>query len=215
MTTCWPALSPLTISVEVSPFRPATTGSSVCLPFATTVTRAFEPLPVTAADGTFRTLSRSATVTLTLADIPGFSFGSLRSSANVTLYSTTLDEVVPVRSTPITCAASSSAGSAETVTVAGWPTAMFATSLSLNAAETCRSCRPISVTKPDDDDELELPVPLPLPVADDDDEADDDATARPAARRGAADHAVDGGDGARDRCAQRRLRQRAAGRSPA
>ena len=86
----------------MSPFRPATTGVVVCLPFATTVTRALEPVPVTAADGTFRTLSRSATVTLTLADMPGFSFGSPRSSANVTLYSTTPEDVVPVRSMPIT-----------------------------------------------------------------------------------------------------------------
>ena len=72
-------------------------------------------------------------------------------------------------------AASSSAGNAETVTVAGCPTAMLATSLSLNGADTCRPVSPINETNPDDDeDELELPVPVPVPVPVDEDELADE-----------------------------------------
>ena len=56
--------------------------------------------------------------------MPGLSPGSLRSSAKVTVYSTTPEELTsPVPSTAMTCAASSSVGSASTVTVAGWPDA--------------------------------------------------------------------------------------------
>ena len=64
-------------------------------------------------------------------------------------------------------------GEVDTVTVAGCPTAMLATSLSLNGADTCSPWSPISETKPDDDDEDELELPVPVPVLDDD-ELDDD-----------------------------------------
>jgi len=70
--------------VAESPTRPATTGTRVCVPFASTVTVAFEPVPVTAADGTCRTLSRSPTTTSTSAVIPGFNAELRRSSWNVT-----------------------------------------------------------------------------------------------------------------------------------
>ena len=76
--------------------------------------------------------------------MPGFTAEVALSSASVTVYWTTPDEVVPTVSTAITCAASSSFGSAETVTVAGWPSRIFAASLSLKDAVTCRPCSPTS-----------------------------------------------------------------------
>ena len=121
----------------------------------------------------------------------------------MTVYSTTPDELVPVVSTAITCAASSSLGSAETVTVAGWPTWIFAASLSLKDAVTCMPPELISVTKLDDD------VP-PLPPMPRRRGRSGRAVGRahPAPGDVVADGAGDGRDGAGDRRAQRRLVER-------
>ncbi len=164
MTTVSPAVSPLTISVEVSPLSPATTGTVCDVPFFSTVTRAFWPEPVTAALGTWRTLSRSLTVTETFAVMPALIFVLVRSSANVTPYWTTPEDDVPVASIDAMCAASWVVPSAEIVTVAGSPIASFAASLSANGAVTSIDESPISVTKPDDED----PDPEDEPELDDD-----------------------------------------------
>src|SRR5579884_1282708 len=182
VTTVWPLRRPLTISVAVSPCRPATTRTRRCTPFLpTTATVAFAPLPVTALDGTLSTSSRSAVVTLTFAVIPGLSRRSCRSSATVTSYWTTLDEDVLISSTETTRAGSSTFVSAGTVTVAASPTAISAASLSAKAAVASMSETLTSVTRPDDELEPFPDEPLPAPLAPDADDAVDvlDADALP------------------------------------
>jgi hypothetical protein len=78
------------------------------------------------------------------------------------VYCTTPDDDVPVVSTATTCAASCLLGSAETVIVPAWPSWIFAASLSLKDAVTCRPFRPTSVMNADEElDALLVDVDAP------------------------------------------------------
>src|SRR6202030_3722337 len=89
--------------------------------------------------------------------IPGFKVDGGPTIETVTLYVTTLDTTVELRSTSDTLAWKVWPGSALKDTVAAWPTWIFTALFSLNPATTCNEDRSVRVmTPPADDPAVEL-----------------------------------------------------------
>lgn len=164
IATCSPADRPLRICVVESPTTPVITGWETCLPLRTTVTVETPARVVIAPLGTLIPCACDTTIDAD-ALIPSRKPASSWSSTSVTSKLTTPLLLVGNRLMLVTCAASSSFGSASTVTSAGWPTLTLLMLDSLIGTTSCIPLVSIRVmnAEPDPDDPVEPELDDELP----------------------------------------------------
>ena len=133
MATVSPAVMPLLISAAELVTRPTCTSTRAVCPSEPMTRTVYEPDdPLSAEAGTVTTLSNSAVVTATLADIPARTAAGGLVRVTLTAYVTTLEPPVVAATGEIWVTAPATvAPAAVTVTVAGWPTFSFTMSVSV------------------------------------------------------------------------------------